>query len=159
MKGAALGLDAFEIRQPADGAGHHGREQRLLAGEVRVDGRLARRRQLGDVVDAGTTIALLEKKLLGRVKDPDLDVAGKVFGAVCPVSGCSSWSSVDPPVTSLCARRSHLTWRAGKGKKKKIYGYSLFNRRDVHRDQRRHLPDSRGRRPWPSDRPVDLRRE
>ena len=47
-----------------------------------IDGRFARRGQLGDIVDAGTPKAFLEEELLGCIENSSLDVAGKVRGGL-----------------------------------------------------------------------------
>lgn len=85
MERAAFRSEALEIRQPANGAGYDRREQRFLAGEVGIDRRLARGSHLGNVVDAGASIALLEKQLLGRIENAGLRVAGKILGRPAPL--------------------------------------------------------------------------
>ncbi len=77
---ASLGLKAFEIRQSVDDAGHNRLEQRLLPGEVGIDGRLAHRRRLGDLVETGALITSLEEYPLGCIQDPRFHVARKVLG-------------------------------------------------------------------------------
>ena len=48
---------------------HHRAEQRLLAGEPRIDRRLSGARDLGDLIDAGTLKAAFEKHLFGGIED------------------------------------------------------------------------------------------
>ena len=77
---APFGLKALEIRQSVDDTGHHRLEERLLPGEVSIDGRLARRRRLGDLVETGALITSLEEYPLGCIEDPRFHVARQVFG-------------------------------------------------------------------------------
>src|SRR3979411_1762707 len=77
---ASLGRVALEIRQSADNASHHRGEQRLLAGKMRIDRRLARRSHRGNLVDARGAEALLEKEPLGRIEDSIFDFAGELLG-------------------------------------------------------------------------------
>jgi hypothetical protein len=77
---APPGLETLEIRQSVDDAGHNGLEERLLPGEVGIDRRLARRRRIGDLVEARALISSLEEYPLGRIEDPRFHVARQVFG-------------------------------------------------------------------------------
>ena len=108
LDGAACRREPVEICQSVDGPGHHSHEQRLLAGEMGIDGRFARRGQLGDIVDAGTPKAFLEKELLGCIENPRLDVAGKVLGRPAAFRAFVLRHH-RLLITSLCAPRSHLT--------------------------------------------------
>ena len=97
---APFGLKALEIRQSVDDTGHYRLEERLLPGEVSIDGRLARRRRLGDLVETGALITSLEEYPLGCIQDPRFHVARKVFGR----------SSRTRPfqITALSHHRLHL---------------------------------------------------
>jgi hypothetical protein len=88
------GLKAFEIRQSVEDAGHNRLEQPLLSLEVSIDGRLARRRRLGDLVEARALIASLEEHPLGRIENSCLHVARQVFGGLPGRGRFKSWSLV-----------------------------------------------------------------
>ncbi len=59
----------------AHSARHDRGEQRLFAGEPRVDRRLSGTRDVGDLLNARALEAALEKYLSGRVQDPLFDLA------------------------------------------------------------------------------------
>ena len=73
----SVGYVAVKIRQPVDDAGNYRGEKRLFTGKVGIDRRFARRRHLGDFVDARALEAFFEKELPGGVKDPPLHVGGE----------------------------------------------------------------------------------
>ena len=78
--GASLGLKALEISQSLEDAGDNCLEERLLPREVSIDRRLACRRHLRDLIEAGALIALLKEHPLSCIEDPRFDVARQVFG-------------------------------------------------------------------------------
>ena len=68
---------AFEPRCGGGNVAHHdGREQRLLAGKARVDGRFSGAGDVGNLVDAGAGKAALQKHAAGGVEDARIDFAG-----------------------------------------------------------------------------------
>src|SRR5215471_6637695 len=77
---ASLWIEALEIRQSVEDAGHNRLEECLLPGEVSIDRRLTRRRRLGDLVEARALISSFEECPLSRVEDSRFHVARQVFG-------------------------------------------------------------------------------
>ena len=75
----SVGYVAVEICQSVDDAGDYRGEKRLFTGKVRIDRRLARRRHLGDFVNARALEAFFEKELLGSVEDPPFHVGGETL--------------------------------------------------------------------------------
>jgi hypothetical protein len=80
LRRTSLGLKSFEIRQSVDNAAYDRLEQCLLSLEVGIDGRFARRRRLGDLVEARALITSLEEHPLGRIEDSRFHIARQVFG-------------------------------------------------------------------------------
>src|ERR1700738_1039806 len=72
---ASTGLVVLEVRQSGDDAGYDRLEECLLAVEVSINRRLARRRHLRDLIDTGALVTSLEKNLLGRIENTAFDVA------------------------------------------------------------------------------------
>src|SRR3984893_4759862 len=118
---ASTGLVVLEVRQSGDDAGYERLEECLLAVEVSINRRLARRRHLRDLIDTGALVASLEKNLLRRVEDTAFGVASvpgrpaqaglrsfriSVSAHDCPLDGAISSSCI----------RSELTWHERKYK-------------------------------------------
>src|SRR5260370_29274199 len=72
---ASPGLVAIEVRQSGDDTDDDRFEECLLAVEVSINRRLARRRHLRDLIYTGALVTSLEKNLLGRVENTAFDVA------------------------------------------------------------------------------------
>ena len=87
---------AFEPRCEGSNVAHHdGREQRLLAGKARVDGRFSGAGDVGNLVDAGAGKAAFEKHAAGGSQDARIDFAGALTRRPADASrrqlGCPSF--------------------------------------------------------------------
>jgi hypothetical protein len=103
-----FGRKALEISQSFDDPGHHRLEQRLLPWEVSIDGRLARRRRLGDLIETCALVTSLEEYPLGRIENPRFDIARPGLSAVFPDAAVSNHSACSPFGFTLHSRcREH----------------------------------------------------
>jgi hypothetical protein len=76
----SLRFVVIEIGQFLHDVGNHGGKECLLPGKMGVDRRLACRRYLRDLVDAGALISSFEEDFLSSVQNPRSDIAGQIPG-------------------------------------------------------------------------------
>ena len=109
---ASPGLETLEVRQSGDDTGYDRLEECLLAVEVSINRRLARRRHLRDLIETGALITSLEKNLLGRIEDTALTSPARSLGGLPGRGRFESLCllTVASPLHSRCCERpSSLT--------------------------------------------------